>query len=106
MKTNDDRSVPVDDPAQLTIEPTDPEEKYLGNYKVTQKLFSEFARSVVIAYDAFLRGTTKPEQAEAEVTALVKRYADIFMERSTEYEPAPWHSEYKIAGESARGFLE
>lgn len=63
---------------------------YLGSFPVTAALLQEFSRQVINQYDAFLRGKRLPLDAQNDVEATVKEYADHLMGRSGKYEIPPW----------------
>jgi hypothetical protein len=79
--------------AQLTIAPTDPNKRYLGDATVVHEFIGQFADDVIRAYDGFLSGTVGADVAKGQVDALVKEYGDAFMGRDPRYEIAPWQGE-------------
>lgn len=88
-----DKSVPVQDPDQLVVEPVSKDKHYLGNAQVVHRFVGSFAESVIRAYDGFLSGKASGEAVQAEIERLIKEYGDAFMGRDERFEIAPWQGE-------------
>lgn len=87
----------ANDPNALVVDPKQ-DRPYLGDMHVTQALFSEFSRRVLADYDDFLHAKRDGDAVQADVTRIVREYADIFMGRDKRYAAAPWQSTSRIGG--------
>ena len=80
------------------LEPRTSQKPYLGDQEVVQGLLSAFANDVMAEYHKFLAAEPGGMDAQANISAMAKRYGDIFMGRSPNYEAAPWQSVARMGG--------